>query len=230
MSLQWINNKMSNLYAISPLVLLIAYMSFSTTAVKVDVSKMTSEEVFRNIFFGEGELAKQIPQLKELNVRNFTKDQTQIDEAVKFQNEIVRAFHKKHPSYMPSLKDAVVSGDRSKISKTIIQGAKYMDDIVWSLRKGIDKETRAELTRELTSKVNKRSTTDIEKVVTTYVEQTANSKEAASDAVACVAVLVAVVAVAVAIALWVVYTVELAQAESALAHEQIVDSIAKTAN
>ncbi len=230
MSLQWIHNKMSNLYAISPLVLLIAFVSFQGNAQKVNVAKMSNQEVFKNVFFGEGELAASIPQLAELNIRNFTSDASQIQRAEQFQDKITTAISKRYPSYMPSLKAAILSGDRTKISKTIIEGARYLDEVVWTLEEGIDSKVRAKLTRELTARVNKNSTSseDIDQVVSTYVEQTAK-ETATEEELACVLVLVVAVAVAVALALWVVYTVELAEAESTLAHEQIVDDIATTA-
>ncbi|MEL6943749.1 MAG: hypothetical protein AAFO82_13865, partial [Bacteroidota bacterium] len=153
MSIQWINNKMSNLFGVTPLIFLISLISFNSTP-RIDVQKLSGEDVFRSVFFGEGELAEAVTELKELSVTNYTKDANRLEQAQEFQDKVVTAIKTKYPKYMPSLKTAILSKDRVKISNSIIEGRNYIQEVIWTVDERVDKQARDKIMRQLKGKIS----------------------------------------------------------------------------
>lgn len=226
MVLQWITGKMSNLFAITPMLFLVGLISFKTNPVSTGLTQYSQDEIFQGIFFAEGAFAERIPELNKFNARNYAKSESDLQQALDFQQKVLQKVKAKHPTYMASLQSAVLSGSHVKIQNAIYDGVKILDGIVWTIDTKVDQEVRNKLMADLSQKVGANTSSDqLKKVVDNYLDGiSADDPILAKQA--CVAVLVVVVAVAVGVFLWVLYIVEASVERTPLANEQIINAIA----
>lgn len=143
MTLKWIQKKMANLYCVMPMVLLIGFASWTSTPGSLNgIADYSEKDVFKSIFFADGELAESIPELSQFNVRNFTKDARSISNALNTQEEIYNTVNRQHPTYMASLKSAIASGNHMAIQRSIQEGGEYVNEVYASMNPEFDEATK----------------------------------------------------------------------------------------
>ena len=225
MTLKWIHQKMSNLYCVMPLVLLIGFASFTSTPGSFSgINDYSEEDVFKSVFFAEGDLAESIPVLHQFNVRNFTKDASSLSKALQTQDQIYTAVKGKYPNYMASLQSAIASGNHLTIQKSIQKGAEYVNEMYSSLNPGLDEQTKEELVADFSKRVDIKNASpdDLKRAINDYVSSGESPNPMYKQA--CVAIVLLVV-------LALVFLFPLAAADNSisatLANETIVNALAK---
>lgn len=83
-------------------------------------TKISDELVFKGIMFLEGPIADKFPEFKELNFRNFISDKTQINNVLKFQDNVIQNILKKNPNYLKNFRNNISSGNFYTVKQTII--------------------------------------------------------------------------------------------------------------
>lgn len=83
----------------------------------------SGEELFRGIFFLEGEVANKIPEIRNLKkISGFNKiSDYKKDLLEKTRSRIVSEIKKDHPDFFPNFAKTLQSGDRVKIQQTLIE-------------------------------------------------------------------------------------------------------------
>jgi SdpC family antimicrobial peptide len=123
------------------LVLTVVFAGISPAAraaagqIRPSAERPDGERLFRAIFFLEGPLSDQIPELRRLkSIDAFRKITPQAREALRaFQTRLVREMRANNPKFFESFETALQSGDRTKISRALGNASTTAKD---ALRKG----------------------------------------------------------------------------------------------
>ena len=83
-------------------------------------TKISDELVFKGIMFLEGPIADKFPEFKELNFRNFISDKTQINNVLKFQDNVNQNILKNNPNYLKEFRENISSGNFYIVKQAII--------------------------------------------------------------------------------------------------------------
>lgn len=219
---------MTNLYCVLPLVLLIGFASYASTPGSLSNRAVYSaEDIFKSIFFAEGNFAESIPELSQFNIRNFTTEASVINKAMQDQQQIVNVVNSQHPGYMASLKNAVASGDHIRIQQAMQEGGQYVKDAYTALNPEVDEEAQNELAADFANHVDINNATpgELRQAISEYVNS-GNSNPLAIQA--CVALAIVVV-VLLALLLVIPAIAVGNEIEATLANEMIVNAIANSA-
>ncbi|AZA78624.1 hypothetical protein EG347_14450 [Chryseobacterium sp. G0186] len=84
-----------------------------------ELKKFNDEDVFKGIIFLEGDVAELFSDYKELNFRNFVKNENEINEIVKFQNLLISSLKEQNPNFLSNFKREVTSGDYYRVHQSI---------------------------------------------------------------------------------------------------------------
>lgn len=112
----------------------------------VNKKAVSNEDVFRGVMFLEGPVAKLLNDFKEFNIRTFTTDQSKINAATSFQDNVITKLKEKEPYYFKNFRDKVGSDDYYEVKSTILKAA---NDIY-----GISVELSGKNKKEITSSTN----------------------------------------------------------------------------
>jgi SdpC family antimicrobial peptide len=82
-------------------------------------SAYSDEDVFKGIMFLEGKVANKLGDFKDLNFRAFITDNNQINEILKFQNEVIKNIKSSNPKYFSDFRAKIGSGDYYVVQTTI---------------------------------------------------------------------------------------------------------------
>ncbi len=109
--------------------------SSSLKKIKESNLKITTEELFKGVFFADGRIVDLIPTLKEFQITNFTSDTKVIEEYRKMENEVFKNFQVKNSALLKSFETNIKSGNPIEIQETIDQIAPKVKEIINSLNK-----------------------------------------------------------------------------------------------
>lgn len=87
-----------------------------STDTEAESPKVTGEALFRGIMMGEGQVANDVPQVRDL----YALDQVVTDKTARtamseFNDELIGAIKKNHPGYFGEFRKALTSGDQLKV-------------------------------------------------------------------------------------------------------------------
>jgi SdpC family antimicrobial peptide len=125
MIIQKIQQKASKLYIVLPLVALITFLSYESKANPTGI-RYSSEEVFMGLFFAEGPVASQIPELEGVHISNFIKDADQLQHALDYQRSIFEEIQNSNPEVVTGLSVAIGTKDLVKIESAIASAGDAM--------------------------------------------------------------------------------------------------------
>ena len=219
MILQTIHKRVSNLSFMAFLAMLMTFVTFESQARTIKVMSYSGEALFKGIFFAEGEVAEQIPELSGLSAKNFASTDEERHEIDAFQAEVIAYVNKNHPGYMGALESAVNARSHVKINQVITQGKSIVEAAVNSLSYERDLKVEQQFQANLEAKVNEdMSVEEVKEVLRAEI----NTTSKALGAQACIAVIILVV-----LALAIVLVIPFAVSDSDFYYESMVDSITK---
>lgn len=126
MFLQKLHKRLASLYFILPLVAVMMVFSFTTKNASAQFVGYTGEELFRGIYFSEGEVGQRLPEIRDYNVSNFISDPEQLQRARSFQNAIVAEIKKSNPGFLDQFQADMTSGNLSLIEASLQNGSEVM--------------------------------------------------------------------------------------------------------
>jgi SdpC family antimicrobial peptide len=85
-------------------------------------NKYTGEELFRAVYFGQGNFAEQVAELQGMSIENFTSDAQEIREANQFQDQIVAYIKTQKPDFFDQFSNALHSGNHVKVRNQLQNG------------------------------------------------------------------------------------------------------------
>ena len=226
MTLKWLHKKLSNVYSIVPLVMLVLFASFKSTSFVSTITNYTAKEMFTGIFFGSGALASNVTILQQFNIRNFTSDAKTISQVSNEQEQIYAKVNAQHPEYMAALKIAIGSGNHLRIESAIREGARYIGEAYSSLHPEVSSEMKESLAKDFASHVDVKNATpeELRQAINDYTDAGSGTGVFAKQA--CVVLLLLI---AIAILLVVpLLAADDTQVEATLAKEMIVGALAKS--
>lgn len=205
MILQKIHQKASKLYIILPLVALITFLGYESKANPVKLN-YSSEEIFKGLFFAEGAVADQIPELEGVHISNYLKDAQQLQHALDFQQSIYEEVERTNPAAIEGLRSAIETGNLVKIEKAMGEAGNAMLEAVNTLTTDEDKSAIADELAAMETSITKEvgtsaSKADVDRAVSNYLTGIFSSN-ANDDIQALLLYLVAVFAIAVYAAAW----------------------------
>jgi SdpC family antimicrobial peptide len=101
------------------LLLTVSALSFHTNSASAEkVKKYSGEQIFRGFVFGQGEVAKKIPEIFDQK----TIKKLNSPEAIKGVNEMLQVIKKEDPSYFQDLQNAVYSKNPQKVEDLLKKG------------------------------------------------------------------------------------------------------------
>ncbi|AEB25448.1 MULTISPECIES: sporulation delaying protein family toxin [Bacillus] len=115
-------------------VLMIALVGPHATAKTEASVSYSGEDIFSGIFFGQGEVAKLLPEVWDTKaVKKINQD-----ELKQVSDQVIADIKKSSPDYFKKLKAAVYSGDYEKVNSVIDQGSQIMAKV---LKEEFDKKS-----------------------------------------------------------------------------------------
>jgi hypothetical protein len=98
------------------------------------VKQSDGKELYRSIFFAEGDLAGMIPMIAghQVNKSDFDPKAVEYIDAVR--EKIVLEIELNHPDFFASFKKRMLSGDHVKISQALQEGIEYSNDVYRKFR------------------------------------------------------------------------------------------------
>ncbi|MCR9039379.1 sporulation delaying protein family toxin [Bacillus sp. L381] len=115
-------------------VLMIALVGPHATAKTEASVSYSGEHIFSGIFFGQGEVAKLLPEVWDTKaVKKINQD-----ELKQVSDQVIADIKKSSPDYFKKLKAAVYSGDYEKVNSVIDQGSQIMAKV---LKEEFDKKS-----------------------------------------------------------------------------------------
>lgn len=115
-------------------VLMIALVGPHATAKTEPSVSYSGEDIFSGIFFGQGEVAKLLPEVWDTKaVKKINQD-----ELKQVSDQVIADIKKSSPDYFKKLKAAVYSGDYEKVNSVIDQGSQIMAKV---LKEEFDKKS-----------------------------------------------------------------------------------------
>ncbi|MED0771232.1 sporulation delaying protein family toxin [Bacillus siamensis] len=115
-------------------VLMIALVGPHATAKTKPAVSYSGEDIFSGIFFGQGEVAKLLPEVWDTKaVKKINQD-----ELKQVSDQVIADIKKSSPDYFKKLKAAVYSGDYEKVNSVIDQGSQIMAKV---LKEEFDKKS-----------------------------------------------------------------------------------------
>lgn len=212
---------MATAYGILPLVALILFVTFQKSDAAVSLgSRFTGEQIFRGLFFGEGEVAANIPELNGLHVSNYITDAKKLADALDFQNRIVNQVKNDHPGYFSELKAAVDGRNHVSVQNALQAGSGYVEEAVAKLGVRRDAAEEQRKADDLAQKLNAAGSID---AVNGILQSEMEAAAAVPDAMVCVAILLLLFLVFVLVIPFAVVDSEF----SALYQERLVDSVTR---
>lgn len=145
MILQAIHKRVSKLYIILPLVALITFLGYESKANPVKLN-YSADEIFKGLFFAEGPVAAQIPELEGVNISNFIKDDAKLQNALDYQQRIFEEVKRSNQDAIDGLSNAINSGNLLKIEQAIGHASQAMLEAVNTLS---NSEQRAAIEEEI---------------------------------------------------------------------------------
>jgi len=168
-----------------------------------DFQNMSSEQVFRNVLFKEGNLGKQLYNQDDIEMMN-SLDSELIKQLEKTKNEIIDGINKNNPDYFENFKSNILSNNHNIVLNTLLEARSIIKKTVKEQNNLTDKDlnnyTRTDLKNEL------------------------KKQKVYSEKVACVAVVVVVLVLVLFVLLIPVKALENNEI-SRLENEQIVSKI-----
>lgn len=209
MSIQTLRKGLANLYAIVPMCLLIFMATFSAQAKPINIPSFTGKELFKGIFFAQGQVAQLIPEIQEKVDMDAWLNNSEKVEYKKFMNEVIVAIDKKHPSFFKNFQLKVQSGSHVRISQEMSRASKILSDMVYELTNTSEEEVNGIMSRTSarTSGMNKLKTGELTKDEIGKEIKKLRSTNNSRSKDACISVqwLLVLVAVAVAAAVAIVF-------------------------
>lgn len=219
MILQTIHKRVSNLSFMAFLAMLMTFVTFESQARTIKVMSYSGEALFKGIFFAEGEVAEQIPELSGLSAKNFASTDNEIQEIDAFHAEVIAYVNRNYPAYMGTLESAVNSRSHVKIDQVVTQGKSIVEEAINSLSYERDLKAEQDLQANLEAKVNSdMSTAEMKDVLRAEI----NATSKALGAQACIAVIILLVLAVIAL-----LVIPAVVAGSDFYYESMVDSITK---
>ena len=154
MILQLIHRRVASSPFMGMLAILMLFITTQTSARPVDRASYSAEELFRGVFFAEGEVAAKIPQMKGLSATERANTDSRRQEIEAFYNAVVAEVKKSYPSYMGELKAAVDSRKHASISQKITEGTQILEAVIDNLGYERDAEAEATLKAGLEKRIN----------------------------------------------------------------------------
>ncbi|MEW4059551.1 sporulation delaying protein family toxin [Bacillus siamensis] len=115
-------------------VLMVALVGPHATAKTKPAVSYSGEDIFSGIFFGQGEVAKLLPEVWDTKaVKKINQD-----ELKQVSDQVIDDIKKSSPDYFKKLKAAVYSGDYEKVNSVIDQGSQIMAKV---LKEEFDKKS-----------------------------------------------------------------------------------------
>ncbi|MBD0407623.1 kinase [Bacillus siamensis] len=115
-------------------VLMVALVGPHATAKTKPAVSYSGEDIFSGIFFGQGEVAKLLPEVWDTKaVKKINQD-----ELKQVSDQVIADIKKSSPDYFKKLKAAVYSGDYEKVNSVIDQGSQIMAKV---LKEEFDKKS-----------------------------------------------------------------------------------------
>ncbi|AME07522.1 sporulation delaying protein family toxin [Bacillus siamensis] len=115
-------------------VLMVALVGPHATAQTKPAVSYSGEDIFSGIFFGQGEVAKLLPEVWDTKaVKKINQD-----ELKQVSDQVIADIKKSSPDYFKKLKTAVYSGDYEKVNSVIDQGSQIMAKV---LKEEFDKKS-----------------------------------------------------------------------------------------
>lgn len=192
MILQAIHKRVSNLSFMALLATVLMFVTYQAEARTLKVMSYSGEALFEGIFFSEGEVAEQIPELRGLSAKNFVKSEEERQEIDEFRAAVLTHVNKNHPKFLGELKAAVDSRSHVKIDKVITVGKSYVEEAVNSLSYERNTAAEDEFTANLNDKIDAGMSTD---EVKSAISAEAEKMSRAIGEQACLAVAIALVLV-----------------------------------
>ncbi|WP_045926017.1 sporulation delaying protein family toxin [Bacillus siamensis] len=107
-------------------VLMVALVGPHATAKTKPAVSYSGEDIFSGIFFGQGEVAKLLPEVWDTKaVKKINQD-----ELKQVSDQVIADIKKSSPDYFKKLKAAVYSGDYEKVNSVIDQGSQIMAKVL----------------------------------------------------------------------------------------------------
>jgi SdpC family antimicrobial peptide len=82
--------------------------------------------LFNGVFWGEGQAAEELPELKEINIINLIDDEEQVCAVKYFQNVITEKVESENPEYLKRLSETIRNGSHLEIEQIISEGGKLV--------------------------------------------------------------------------------------------------------
>lgn len=237
----FIRKSLLNAYSALPLLIcfvLASFSSFATENTRTRATFLSGEEMFRGVFFLEGQYAQMLPEAQSLKMAYANKAQSASQQALVAQvrQAVLADIKATHPGYFAQFKSVLKSGDLMRVSQTLTQSEKILTqslERVYHLDKGELAKLQAQAQAEAARQGGKLDAQALEKLVA----QMQKGKPIDANNGTCVLVVLLLVAAA-AVFVWVAITVpkevqEITMAQrnngQSLFHEQIVASICAVA-
>lgn len=166
-------------------------------------TKFSDIDVFKGVMFLEGPVADMLPSFKELNFRNYLKNESDIEKIKSFQTTLIAYINTNNPSFLSKFRKDITSGDYYKV-KNILNLA--VNEIKSSsiLLGNLDVKQLSKIESSISTATNNKtiSKEDLQSIVSTI---NGSNQLKANDSDVCVLVYaaVAVVCVVVAVFFWV---------------------------
>jgi SdpC family antimicrobial peptide len=187
MILQTIHKRVSNLSFMAILAMLMMFVTFESQARTVKALSYSGEALFEGIFFAEGEVAAQIPELSGMNAKNFVSTDKERQEIDAFRAFVVDYVNDNYPEYMGDLENAVSSRSHVKIDQVLKQGHDIMEAAVNASSYERDVAAEQKMLANLEGRISEDMSTE---EVKAEIQAEINASGKALGIYACVAVLI----------------------------------------
>lgn len=98
--------------------------------IKKSGKSVSTEELFKGIFFAEGRVIDLIPTLKEFEIKNLTTNSKVIEEYKKMQNEVYVKISTEHPQLLKQFDEKIKSGNQVEVQEILSEVSQIVRDVI----------------------------------------------------------------------------------------------------
>jgi SdpC family antimicrobial peptide len=228
---KFIRKYLMNGYVSIPLMLCFILASWGSIANNKKLTyHLTGEEMFRGVFFVEGQYAEMIPELKAAKTTYFADQLTTQENAAlsAVRNQIIESIKADNPAYFDEFKFALQTASPEIVKEKIVEAQALLTEKAMSISKVSESELKEDV--KATEAFLAKQGNNVDKnALKKFMNQMAkdNSSPANVGTGACIAILILVVVLLIVVV--VAFAEEMAANSSNLMLEQVAGSICTAA-
>ncbi|MBL4940004.1 MAG: hypothetical protein JKY16_07025 [Lutibacter sp.] len=191
------------------------------------INRSSGEELFKGIFFGNGNVAQKLSNFKDFEVLKAQITNEQKSAFLKLQNDLIIHINKNNPEYFENFENAINTGNQVIIRNELDSSKEFLKNSVQELTNLNYSEIEKEISMQKANfniDLNKIETLKSKLILKGYNPGNYDNKEACVWAIAVVVAVVLWVAVVVDIIYWVQ---ESSDSENKMEKENFINSIAQ---